>query len=311
MAAADVAKGATVFKKCAACHKPDGAHAVGPHLNGVVGRPVGSVEGFSYSDADQGTRRRLDAGGDLQLPRRPEEGHPRHQDELRGPAQARGPRERDRLPRVRCSSAPRPITKRSGPETWPQAALPPGAVSVSAATDATDTGPPHGPIPRPAPSRSLAPATGWRPCWRRLLVIAALLLFVRAGRGPGREPRRHHHQPRPLDLRRSQVSDRLPALRLRQSRRPKGRHLPHLVPRQLRLAHPLHREGRRRRERLDRLRQPDGRLARQPRPDVRADRRERDLPAGQAVGQLQDAPRGALLRRQPTHRRGRRSSPST
>ena len=37
-----------------ACHKLDGANAVGPHLDGVVGRPVGSVEGFSYSDAMAG-----------------------------------------------------------------------------------------------------------------------------------------------------------------------------------------------------------------------------------------------------------------
>jgi cytochrome c len=51
MAAADVAKGETVFKKCAACHKLDGADGVGPHLNGVIGRPVGSVGDFSYSDA--------------------------------------------------------------------------------------------------------------------------------------------------------------------------------------------------------------------------------------------------------------------
>jgi cytochrome c len=50
MAAADPAKGETVFKKCASCHKLDGNNAVGPHLDGVVGRPVGSVEGFSYSD---------------------------------------------------------------------------------------------------------------------------------------------------------------------------------------------------------------------------------------------------------------------
>jgi cytochrome c len=50
MAAADPAKGETVFKKCAACHKLDGNDGVGPHLNGVVGRPVASVEGFSYSD---------------------------------------------------------------------------------------------------------------------------------------------------------------------------------------------------------------------------------------------------------------------
>lgn len=51
VAAADVANGETIFKKCAACHKIDGANAVGPHLNGVVGRPIGSVEGFAYSDA--------------------------------------------------------------------------------------------------------------------------------------------------------------------------------------------------------------------------------------------------------------------
>ena len=50
VAAADVAKGETIFKKCAACHKLDGANAVGPHLNGVVGRQVGSVSDFTYSD---------------------------------------------------------------------------------------------------------------------------------------------------------------------------------------------------------------------------------------------------------------------
>ena len=54
MAAADPAAGEAVFKKCAACHKLDGANAVGPHLDGLVGRPVGSVEGFSYSDAMAG-----------------------------------------------------------------------------------------------------------------------------------------------------------------------------------------------------------------------------------------------------------------
>jgi cytochrome c len=50
MAAADPAAGETVFKKCAACHKLDGANAVGPHLDGVVGRPVAAIEGFAYSD---------------------------------------------------------------------------------------------------------------------------------------------------------------------------------------------------------------------------------------------------------------------
>lgn len=49
-AAADVAAGEKVFKKCAACHKVDGADGTGPHLNGVVGRARGSIAGFGYSD---------------------------------------------------------------------------------------------------------------------------------------------------------------------------------------------------------------------------------------------------------------------
>lgn len=51
MASADADAGAGVFRKCAACHKVDGADGVGPHLNGVVGRDIASVEGFAYSDA--------------------------------------------------------------------------------------------------------------------------------------------------------------------------------------------------------------------------------------------------------------------
>lgn len=45
------AAGKKVFKKCAACHKVgEGAkNASGPHLNGVMGRTMGSVEGFKYS----------------------------------------------------------------------------------------------------------------------------------------------------------------------------------------------------------------------------------------------------------------------
>lgn len=50
LAAADVDKGAKVFKKCSACHKlEDGANATGPHLYGVVGRAKASVDGFGYS----------------------------------------------------------------------------------------------------------------------------------------------------------------------------------------------------------------------------------------------------------------------
>ncbi len=52
MAAADVEKGAKVFKKCTACHKlEDGANGTGPTLYNVVGRPVASVAGFGYSAA--------------------------------------------------------------------------------------------------------------------------------------------------------------------------------------------------------------------------------------------------------------------
>jgi cytochrome c len=50
-AAADVAAGEKVFTKCKACHKVDGENGTGPHLNGVVERAAGSVEGFAYSDA--------------------------------------------------------------------------------------------------------------------------------------------------------------------------------------------------------------------------------------------------------------------
>lgn len=50
LAAADADKGAKVFGKCKACHKlEEGANSTGPSLYGVVGRPVGSAEGFGYS----------------------------------------------------------------------------------------------------------------------------------------------------------------------------------------------------------------------------------------------------------------------
>jgi cytochrome c2 len=52
VAEADPAAGEGAFRACTACHKiEEGANAVGPHLHGVVGRDIASVEGFAYSDA--------------------------------------------------------------------------------------------------------------------------------------------------------------------------------------------------------------------------------------------------------------------
>jgi cytochrome c len=50
LAAADLGKGEKVFKKCGACHKVEaGANGVGPNLWNVVGRDIGSADGFAYS----------------------------------------------------------------------------------------------------------------------------------------------------------------------------------------------------------------------------------------------------------------------
>lgn len=51
LASADPARGERIFGKCKACHKVDGTNSTGPHLDGVVGRQVDAVEGFSYSGA--------------------------------------------------------------------------------------------------------------------------------------------------------------------------------------------------------------------------------------------------------------------
>ena len=54
------AEGEALFRQCKSCHQVgDGAgNGVGPHLNAVVGRPIGSVDGFRYSNT------LLDAGGE-------------------------------------------------------------------------------------------------------------------------------------------------------------------------------------------------------------------------------------------------------
>ncbi|MCI5109144.1 MAG: cytochrome c family protein [Marivita sp.] len=49
---ADAGAGERVFGKCRACHKLEkGENAAGPYLYNVVGRDVGTAEGFNYSGA--------------------------------------------------------------------------------------------------------------------------------------------------------------------------------------------------------------------------------------------------------------------
>jgi cytochrome c len=50
--AQDAAAGEKVFRKCKACHVVDKEqNRVGPHLVGIIGRPVAAIEDFRYSSA--------------------------------------------------------------------------------------------------------------------------------------------------------------------------------------------------------------------------------------------------------------------
>lgn len=51
--AQDAAKGEKVFAKCKACHRigPEAKNAVGPELNGIVGRVTATAPDFKYSEA--------------------------------------------------------------------------------------------------------------------------------------------------------------------------------------------------------------------------------------------------------------------
>lgn len=51
----DPVAGEKIFKVCKQCHKigAEGANFYGPTLNGIVGRPAGSVPGYAYSDANK------------------------------------------------------------------------------------------------------------------------------------------------------------------------------------------------------------------------------------------------------------------
>src|SRR5262245_10038510 len=53
--AANYDAGRRVFAQCRSCHTIDegGGNRTGPNLHGLFGRPVGSIEGFAYSQAVQ------------------------------------------------------------------------------------------------------------------------------------------------------------------------------------------------------------------------------------------------------------------
>ena len=53
--AQDAAAGEKIFAKCKVCHQigETAKNAVGPVLNGLMGRKTGAIEGFNYSDANK------------------------------------------------------------------------------------------------------------------------------------------------------------------------------------------------------------------------------------------------------------------
>ncbi|NUB44716.1 c-type cytochrome [Fertoebacter nigrum] len=65
LAAADAGAGESVFNKCRACHKMDGTDGTGPHLNGVVDRPIAASAGFGYSDVLAGMADKAWTGEEL------------------------------------------------------------------------------------------------------------------------------------------------------------------------------------------------------------------------------------------------------
>jgi cytochrome c len=53
--AQDLAAGEQSFRKCLPCHSvgADARHKIGPVLNGLEGRKSGTIEGYSYSEANK------------------------------------------------------------------------------------------------------------------------------------------------------------------------------------------------------------------------------------------------------------------
>ena len=55
--AQDVAAGEKVYAVCKTCHQigPNAKNAIGPVLNGVIGRAAGTYSGYAYSAANKGS----------------------------------------------------------------------------------------------------------------------------------------------------------------------------------------------------------------------------------------------------------------
>jgi cytochrome c len=55
VSAQDIAAGEKSFRKCLPCHSigPDAKNKVGPEQNGLDGRKAGTVNGFSYTEANK------------------------------------------------------------------------------------------------------------------------------------------------------------------------------------------------------------------------------------------------------------------
>ena len=51
----DAASGERIFAQCRTCHQvgETAKNAVGPQLNGIIGRKAGTVEGYSYTPANK------------------------------------------------------------------------------------------------------------------------------------------------------------------------------------------------------------------------------------------------------------------
>ena len=161
LASANVATGETVAKKCAACHNfVEGAGAkVGPDLYGVVGRPIGDMQGFKYSETFQ----KAHAAGDKWTYEHLYHFLKKPSADMPGTAMgfAGLPKPQDRADLIAylrtLAATPEPLPT---PEAAPAAAPAEGAAPAAPAEGAAPAAPaPAAPAPaEPAPAAPAAPA---------------------------------------------------------------------------------------------------------------------------------------------------------